>query len=326
MEIREIEAFLQVARELHFSRAARRLGVSTPRVSQAVRALERRVGAPLFERTSRQVRLTPLGERLLAELRPAYERMERALEEARDSASTQVLRVGVATSLLSAVADGPIQTFERARPHCAVVRSAHPNSDPSYWGEDWPVDVFVGWLPAEPAEVKAMGLSIGPAWLVQERAALVPTGHPLGRRTTIDAEELADHDILYPSTMRRQLADLWIPPATPGGVPLRRVPRNRSASLEEAIVLVAKGDVIHLTLAGVRPDNPHVVTVPVSGLPPMICAPVWSAGTDSAMIRDFAQIAETSGCAALSAMDRIRREMWPGPGKAAPFPPRVPLE
>lgn len=301
--MREIEAFLQVAEELHFTRAAGRLGVSTSRVSQAVRALERRVGAPLFERTSRQVRLTPLGERLSAELRPAYERMKRALDEARESTSTQVLRVGVATSLLSAVVDGPIQAFERARPHCAVVRSAHPNTDPSRWGKDWPVDVFVGWLPADTAEVEAMGLAVGPAWLLQERAALVPAGHPLGRRAVIDAEELAGHEILYPSGMRQQLADLWIPRATPGGVPLRRVPRHRSGSLEEAIVLVAKGDVIHLTVGGVRPDNPHVVTVPVSGMPPMICAPFWPTGTDSTMVRDFAQI---SGASRLRSNSRVR--------------------
>jgi DNA-binding transcriptional LysR family regulator len=289
VEIREIEAFLAVAHELHFGRAAARLHVSTPRVSQAVRALERRVGGPLFERTSRRVRLTPLGERLHAELRPAYDRMESALREARSSASTEVLRVGVATSLPDGVIDGPIRTFARTRPHCAVVRSAHPNTDPPRWGDDWPVDVFVGWLPADPALIQAMGFSVGPAWWREERAVLVAAGHPLARRATVDAEELAGHDILYPSSMPEQLADLWIPPATPCGVPLRRVPRHASASLEEAILLVAAGDVVHLTIAAVRPDDPRVLTVPVSGLPPVVCAPVWPAGADSAVIRDFAR-------------------------------------
>ncbi|MBW8485197.1 LysR family transcriptional regulator [Actinomadura parmotrematis] len=293
MEMREIEAFLAVARELHFGRAARRLGVSAPRVSQAVRALERRVGAPLFERTSRRVRLTPLGERLRAELRPAYERMERALEEARSSAGAEVLRVGIATSLPGAVVDGPIQAFERARPHCALVRSAHPNTDPTRWGDDWPVDVFVGWLPADPAPVAAMGFTVGPAWTREERAVLVAAGHPLARRAAVDVEELAGQDILYPSGMPQRLADLWIPPATPGGAPLRRVHRHRSASLEEAIVLVAAGDAVHLTVAAVRPDSPHVVTVPVSGLPPVICAPVWPTGTDNAVVHDFARATGT---------------------------------
>ncbi|GAA0324377.1 LysR family transcriptional regulator [Actinoallomurus spadix] len=294
MEMREIEAFLEVARELHFGRAAARLGVSTPRVSQAVRALERRVGGPLFERTSRRVRLTPLGERLRAELRPAYERMERALGEARRDAGAEVLRVGIATSLPGEAVDGPIRAFERTRPHCAVVRSAHPNTDPMRWGGDWPVDVFVGWLAVDHALIQAMGFDVGPAWWREERAVLVAAGHPLARRAAVDAEELAGYDILYPSSAPEQLADSWIPPATPGGVPLRRVPRHTSASLEEAIVLVAGGDVLHLTIAAVRPDHPHVVTVPVTGLPPMICAPVWPAGARNPMIGEFARVTGAS--------------------------------
>ncbi|MEV4254984.1 LysR family transcriptional regulator [Spirillospora sp. NPDC049652] len=287
MEMREIEAFLEVARELHFGRAAARLRVSTPRVSQAVRALERRVGAPLFERTTRRVRLTPLGERLRAELAPAHERMERAIAEARVVAGTKVLRVGVATSLPAAVVERRIQAFEGAHPHCAVVRSAHPNTEPFRWADDWPVDVFVGWLPSDPALMEAAGFHVGQAWHREERAALLAAGHPLGRHVSIDAEELAEYDILYPSSMPPDLADLWIPPATPAGVPLRRVPRHESASLEEAIMLVAQGDLVHLTIASVRPGNPRVVTVPVTGLPPMVCAPVWPAGKDDTLIHAF---------------------------------------
>lgn len=65
IDTREIEAFLVLAEELHFGRAGERLYVSQSRVSQLLRALERRVGAQLVERTSRRVRLTPLGARFL---------------------------------------------------------------------------------------------------------------------------------------------------------------------------------------------------------------------------------------------------------------------
>jgi DNA-binding transcriptional LysR family regulator len=290
MEIREIEAFLAVARELHFGRAAARLRVSTPRVSQAVRALERRVGAPLFERTSRRVRLTPLGESLETELRPAYERMEQALREARHSVR-QVLRVGVATSLPDDVLGRPMRAFERVHPQCAVVRSAYPNTDPVRWGDDWPVDVFVGWLPSDPAAVRDLGFHVGPPLLRDERALLVAAGHPLARRAVVDVEELAEYDLLYPSRMPETIADLWIPPATPSGVPLRRVPRHASASIEEAITLVAEGDVVHLTVASLRPDSPRVATVPVSGLPPIVCAAVWPAAAQNPLIHDFARAA-----------------------------------
>jgi DNA-binding transcriptional LysR family regulator len=59
MELRDIEIFLALAEELHFGRTAERLHVSQARVSQAIKKQERRIGGTLFERSSRQVRLTP---------------------------------------------------------------------------------------------------------------------------------------------------------------------------------------------------------------------------------------------------------------------------
>ena len=56
--------------------------MSTARVSQTIKKLERRVGAPLFNRTSRRVELTPIGQRLYDDLRPAREMIETAFERA----------------------------------------------------------------------------------------------------------------------------------------------------------------------------------------------------------------------------------------------------
>ncbi|MGH2805599.1 MAG: LysR family transcriptional regulator, partial [Thermoleophilaceae bacterium] len=72
VELRDIRAFLVLADELHFGRTAERLGLTQSRVSQTIRTLEARLGGPLFERTSRRVRLTALGERLRDAAEPAY--------------------------------------------------------------------------------------------------------------------------------------------------------------------------------------------------------------------------------------------------------------
>ncbi len=66
MELRQLEAFVAVADELHFGRAAERLHVAAPTLSELVRRLEREVGTPLLTRTTRHVALTPAGSELLA--------------------------------------------------------------------------------------------------------------------------------------------------------------------------------------------------------------------------------------------------------------------
>lgn len=69
MTLRQLEVFLAVAEESHFGRAAERMHVSQPVVSQEVRRLERVLGALLFDRTTRTVRLTAVGESLLDDAR-----------------------------------------------------------------------------------------------------------------------------------------------------------------------------------------------------------------------------------------------------------------
>ena len=72
-----VEAFLSVAEHRSFRRAAAELGVTPSAISQAVRALETRVGAPLFIRTTRSVGLTEAGQRFLSRAKPAFEELAR---------------------------------------------------------------------------------------------------------------------------------------------------------------------------------------------------------------------------------------------------------
>src|SRR6201996_3748426 len=79
-----VEAFLSVARHRNFRKAAAELAVTPSAVSQAVRALEARVGASLFIRTTRSVGLSEAGERFLLRAKPAFEELVAASGEARD--------------------------------------------------------------------------------------------------------------------------------------------------------------------------------------------------------------------------------------------------
>src|SRR5690349_14991589 len=79
-----VEAFLSVAQHRSFRRAAADLGVTPSAISQAIRALEARVGAALFTRTTRSVGLTEAGERFLSRAKPAFEELVAATAVARD--------------------------------------------------------------------------------------------------------------------------------------------------------------------------------------------------------------------------------------------------
>jgi DNA-binding transcriptional LysR family regulator len=83
LEPRLLRYFLAVANELHFGRAAARLYISQPSLSNQIRTLERTLGTDLFVRTSRQVELTPAGRALLEEAPVALAALERAAERAR---------------------------------------------------------------------------------------------------------------------------------------------------------------------------------------------------------------------------------------------------
>ena len=84
MELRLLNYFATLAEELHFSRAAKRLSISQPPLSVAIKQLEEEIGAQLFERTSKGVRLTPAGEHLLPRARQLLTLTQQAVQETRD--------------------------------------------------------------------------------------------------------------------------------------------------------------------------------------------------------------------------------------------------
>jgi DNA-binding transcriptional LysR family regulator len=100
MDLRHLRYFICVAQEMHFGRAAARLGISQPPLSQQIRALEAELGVRLFDRTSRRVRLTQAGALFLPEAQQTVDQADRAMQIARRAQRGEIgrLSLGFTTS------------------------------------------------------------------------------------------------------------------------------------------------------------------------------------------------------------------------------------
>src|SRR5712672_864486 len=117
-----VEAFLNVAQHRSFRRAAAELGVTPSAISQTVRALEARIGAALFIRTTRSVGLTEAGEQFLARAKPAFEELVAASEIARDLGQrpSGLLRLTVPRAVVPILLEPLIASFCKAYPEVEV--------------------------------------------------------------------------------------------------------------------------------------------------------------------------------------------------------------
>ena len=284
-----MEAFLTLAEELHFGRTALRLRVTTARVSQVISKLERRVGAPLFERTSRSVALTPIGQRLHDDLRPAFDRLEAALATAVAAGrgvtgSVRVGFVGAAAGQLMIRATG---AFRVRHPACEVViREVRMGEALERLRAD-ELEVLIACLP-----LTGPDLANGPVLLSEPRMLAVPADHAFAGRGSVSVEDLSRVEVLQAPC---SLPDHWREPAsprlTPGGL---AIPEGRSAeTFQEILSLVGAGLGVfpvgaHTIRLHARPD---VAFVPFHDTPPLDWGPVWRTSRVNARIRAFAEAA-----------------------------------
>jgi DNA-binding transcriptional LysR family regulator len=293
VELRDIEIFLTLAEELHFGRTAERLHISPPRVSQAIAKQERRIGAPLFQRTSRKVTLTPLGEQLRDDLQAGYRRILEGVESARDSA-----REGPGTLTFGVL--GPM--WQEISPLTALFRSRHPNvelrlrevriDDPFALLREREVDIALLALPVEEAD-----LTVGPVAFTEPIVLAVGRSHPLADRSSVSLTELSTHTVLpsgLPIPQYWESAMSPLPVSDPG----------RAASLrtrEEVLWAVTSGDGIAFACAqGVKYlERAEVVYLPIDERPTLRWGLVRRSGRTSRLVGEFSRIAAELGPAEL---------------------------
>ena len=187
IDLRHIEAFLALARTLHFSRAARALNVSQPALGRSISTLEETIGVPLFVRTTRQVDLTEAGRAFMQSAPSVLEALQKSIADARRAAAGETGRLAV--GYMDFAINGPLpdllQQFRKAAPGIAVDLSYMPTNAQREALFDGRLDIgfMIGPLAAEGVTTQA----VDDAALV----ALLPRAHRLARHPTITIDQLA---------------------------------------------------------------------------------------------------------------------------------------
>jgi DNA-binding transcriptional LysR family regulator len=129
MELRHLRYFLAVAEERHITRAAARLGLQQPPLSQQIRILEKELGTKLFNRLPRGVELTPAGEGFMEEARAVLSGVERAAVRARAAAMGQRGRISIGLTTSASLHPGVTRMLRAyAKGHAAVALDLHANN------------------------------------------------------------------------------------------------------------------------------------------------------------------------------------------------------
>ena len=265
LELRQLRAFEVLAQELNFTRAAARLHLSQQALSAQVRELEKRVGAPLFERTTRSVALTEAGRTLLRHVPGILLSVAQAVAETRQAGSPgrrTALVVGMrgvaGLDLVTAV----LKAFREARPDVDVSLRNVDFGDASAGLASGTTDVALAWLPVP------VGLESVPL-LEDERLGVMAADNPLTAYDVVNASDLADEPFVWIDEMDARVRDYW----TLAEYRVGRPPRvgARISGFEDAWAAVQAGLAVSASpsmMLGRLPDG--LTTRPVRGLAPAV--------------------------------------------------------
>jgi DNA-binding transcriptional LysR family regulator len=288
MERREIEIFLTLAEELHFGRTAERLHISGALVSQTIKKLERRIGVPLFERTSRRVALTPIGRQLHHDLQPAYRQIQEGIRKAVAAGRGVhgMLRVGFMSAAVGQLVLDLADTFRTQHPDCEVKLRETALIDflgPLRRDE---LDVMLVPLPIDEPD-----LTTGPVLFTEPAMLAVSERNPLARQQSVCLEDLPHDPVLFVAGP----PDYWVtyhyPPTTPDGRPIER--NSDFSGFLETLTYVAANKGIAVVGAQVARyyPRPGVTCIPIVDAPAFDYGLVWPTAGETSRVRDFARVA-----------------------------------
>jgi DNA-binding transcriptional LysR family regulator len=285
MTTRKLRYFIAVAEELHFSRAAARLHLAQQALSRQIKGLEDEVGAPLFERSTRHVALTPAGRTFLAGARAALQALDDAVydaqREARELSGT--LRLGYITGAALELTPYVLTAFRERHPSVTIEMHEFPAADPSAGLGSCESDVAFIRIPQCRNEIRAERLFGDPV------VAMLSSTHRCARQASVSVSEILDDPITISDTGDEVYRAFWRLDAA-RSEPAREVPIT---SITEEIQVVAAGGAIAVTSAALTRymAMPMLRCVPIVGWPASEVAVGWRTREDSELVQQFVQAA-----------------------------------
>lgn len=238
IELRPLRQFVAVAEELHFGRAAQRLAMTQPPLTQAVQSLERALGVQLFERTRRSVALTPAGHALLEQARSlllAAEALPAAVQAAAHGWAGR-LRLGFVSSIAYGALPQWLRSFREARPD--VQLQLHEATLDVQLAAFAAAEIDAGFVlhapGAAPAGFAALTVLAEPMWLA------LPEGHRAAARKTLREGDLVDSPlVIFPRAVAPSLYDALLAHLRLRGLTLRVA--QEANQMQTIVSLVSAG-------------------------------------------------------------------------------------
>ncbi|WP_067686839.1 LysR family transcriptional regulator [Nocardia jejuensis] len=282
--LRQLRYFIAVAEELHFGRAAERLRIAQPALSQRIRKLEAELGARLLDRDSRRVELTEAGQILLAESRDLLARWDRttSLVGKAHRGEIDALRVGVPPELAGRVLAAILTAFESRE--VRVDLQELTTAEQVRLLADRQLDAG---LLQHPVDV--VGLEAGPA-VDTPLGVMLPRDSPLAARASLTLADLAGHGlVIFPRAGAPGLYDATLRTCWEHGFRPTSVHHARNPEFVLGMVLSGRG--VAFDQGMVAQKEPRVVWRPLpQGELSWRFGLAWPAAAPHPLVRDLAEL------------------------------------
>jgi DNA-binding transcriptional LysR family regulator len=269
-----------VAEELHFTRAAERLYIAQPALSEQIRRLESDLGVELLRRTTRKVQLTPAGEEFLVRARRILAEADEAVSEAARAARGESGRLRVSTGATAGIEDVAriLRAFRASRPGVELDLRQISWEDHSGGLNSGAVDAAFVWLP-----FAGEGLAFETIH-EEPRVAALAADHPLAAHEQLTIDQIVDEPWPYVDTDPVALG-FWTLVDFRGGAEARRGPTI--SSIEGILEGVRAGlcvSTVPTSISLVQPW-PGIAFRPVGDLPPARLALGWREDAESPLVQ-----------------------------------------